>query len=81
MQRQTGMFGPGTRVTATYHPSEGQQTDETGDRGVSSKDKTQWNPGNTWRTEIAILGTKRQAGRKESFERVRGMYENAGKTL
>lgn len=68
-------------MTATYHPSKEQQTDETGDRGVSSKDETQWNPSNTWRTEIAILGTKRQAGRKESFERVRDMYESTGKTL
>ena len=41
----------------------------------------QWNPGNTWRTQIAILGTEREAGGEESFEKLRYMYESAGKTL
>ena len=55
--------------------------DEAGDRGVSSKDKTQRNSCNTWRTQIAILGTEREAGGEEGFERVRDMYESAGETL
>jgi len=48
---------------------------------MSSKDKTQWNPGSTWTTQIVILGTERQAGSEEGFERVRDMSESRGKTL
>ena len=59
MQRQTGMLGPRTRVTTTYHPSKGRQTDKTGDRGVSSEGKAGWNLCNTWRAEIMVLGTER----------------------
>ena len=47
-------------------PRDDKLTKPAGDRGVSSKDKTQWNPGNTWRTQIAILGTEREAGGEES---------------
>ena len=59
MQRQTGMLGPRTRVMTTYHPPKGRQTDKTGDRGVSSEGKARWNPCNTWRAEVTVLGTER----------------------
>ena len=75
------MFRLGTRIATTYHPSKRRYTDETIGRGMSSEDRTLWNPGNTWRTQIAILGTERQAGSAEGFERVCDMHESAGKTL